>query len=61
MAVPAKIEAVRMGDKLKDLLTFQEKATARLCFVNQRSKHLELRVRQTAALTNFTVVGVIWD
>ncbi len=55
------VEAVRLGDKPKDLFSFHEHATARLCFTNQNNKHFEIRIRDVKSPTNFTVIGAGWD
>jgi len=60
LGTPTRIEAIRLGDKLSDVLSLEEKATARLCFINDINQHLEIRTRQTRDLTNFTVIGTLW-
>ena len=57
----AAVEAVRFGDKPKDFFKFQDHATARLCFTNQKHKHFEIGIRQVKSATNFTVIGAGWD
>lgn len=60
LAGVAKIEEVKLGDNLEDLLSSQEHANARLCFTNEKSKHFEIRIRVHSP-TNFTVLGAGWD
>ena len=60
LAGVAKVEDVKLGEQLKDLLSFQDHANGRLFFTNEKSKHFEIRIRVHSP-TNFAVLGTGWD
>ena len=59
LAGSARLQAVKLGDKLSDFLSLQAHASARLCFTNQRGQYFEIRIRDAESKTNFEVVGVL--